>query len=71
MGDSVNVAARLQDMTKALDCIVIVSDDVCRIAGCDTAAWTGTEVAIRGRDDSLNVRTATDTRLLNVGLAEL
>ena len=66
LGDSVNVAARLQDMTKALDCIVIVSDDVCRMAGCDTAALTGTEVAIRGRDDGLSVRTANDTNLPGV-----
>ena len=32
LGDSVNVAARLQDMTKALNCKLVVSDDVCKTA---------------------------------------
>ena len=29
LGDPVNVAARLQDMTKMLDCKAIISDEVC------------------------------------------
>src|SRR6202049_2399714 len=33
LGDAVNVAARLQDMTKTLNCTVIVSEEVCRNAG--------------------------------------
>ncbi len=33
LGDSVNVAARLQDMTKRLDCKVVVSEEVCKTAG--------------------------------------
>ena len=33
LGDPVNVAARLQDMTKASNCKVVVSDDVCKTAG--------------------------------------
>ena len=36
LGDAVNVAARLQDMTKALECTVVVSDDVCKTAGLPT-----------------------------------
>jgi adenylate cyclase len=32
-GDAVNVAARLQDMTKELECQVVVSEEVCKMAG--------------------------------------
>jgi adenylate cyclase len=60
MGDSVNVAARLQDLTKNLDCKAIVSEDVCKSAGIALYALTRTEVAIRGRDEPMIVRTAAD-----------
>ena len=33
IGDTVNVAARLQDMTKALNCTVVVSEEVCKTSG--------------------------------------
>ena len=33
LGDPVNVAARLQDMTKTLDCKAIISDEVFATAG--------------------------------------
>ena len=33
LGDAVNVAARLQDMTKSLACEVILSEEVCLTAG--------------------------------------
>ena len=54
LGDSVNVAARLQDMTKSLDCKVIVSEDVCRTAGISAYAMTLVNVAIRGRDQPID-----------------
>ena len=58
--NSVNVAARLQDLTKNLDCQAIVSEDVCKSAGIALDALTRTEVAIRGRDEPMIVRTAAD-----------
>ena len=64
LGDSVNVAARLQDMTKSLDCKVIISEEVCKTAGIPADALTRTEVSIRGRDESLMVRTAADPTVL-------
>ena len=64
LGDSVNVAARLQDMTKNLDCKVIVSEDVCKTAGIAFDALTRMEVAIRGRDETMIVRTAADPTVL-------
>src|SRR5262249_56361704 len=33
LGDAVNVASRLQDLTKELDCRVVVSEEVCKTRG--------------------------------------
>jgi adenylate cyclase len=70
LGDPVNVAARLQDMTKSLNCKAIISEDVFATAGIATAgiatagiaadALTRTEVAIRGREEPMVVRTTDD-----------
>jgi adenylate cyclase len=64
LGDPVNVAARLQDMTKTLNCQAVISEEVCRTAGIDTEALTQTEVTIRGRDEPVMVRTAADATVL-------
>src|SRR5207244_11969721 len=58
LGDPVNVAARLQDMTKALNCKAIVSEEVFVTANIEPDALTRTQVAIRGRDEPMIVRTA-------------
>jgi adenylate cyclase len=60
LGDAVNVAARLQDMTKALNCTVVVSEDVCNNAGIAPDRLTRTEVSIRGRDQPMRVCAAAD-----------
>jgi len=64
VGDAVNVAARLQDMTKTLNCTIIVSEEVCKTAGIAADALARTEVSIRGRDEPLTVRTAADPTVL-------
>jgi adenylate cyclase len=69
LGDAVNVTARLQDMTKALDCTVIVSEEVCVTAGIAPDALEQTRVSLRGRDEAVTVRTATDPTVL-AGLLE-
>ncbi len=60
LGDAVNVAARLQDMTKALNCTVVVSEDVCNNAGIAPDRLTRTKVSIRGRDQPMSVCAAAD-----------
>jgi adenylate cyclase len=60
LGDAVNVAARLQDMTKALNCAVIVSEDVCANAGVEPKGLRRSEVAIRGRDQAMAIFAADD-----------
>jgi adenylate cyclase len=65
LGDAVNVAARLQDMTKTLACEAIVSEEVRRTAGLRDDALPQQEVAIRGRDEPMVVRVVADTRKLS------
>ena len=56
LGDAVNVAARLQDMTKSLACEAIVSEEVRITAGLAADALPQQEVAIRGRTEPMIVR---------------
>ena len=65
LGDAVNVAARLQDMTKSLACEAVISDEVRTTAGLSAAALPAQEVTIRGRNEPMMVRTVTDARELS------
>lgn len=69
LGDAVNVAARLQDMTKTLACEAIVSEEIRRTAGLQDDALPKQEVAIRGRDEPMVVRVVADTRALSALIA--
>lgn len=65
LGDAVNVAARLQDMTKALACEAVISDEVRATAGLAEDALPAQEVAIRGRNEPMIVRTVVSTAVLS------
>jgi adenylate cyclase len=65
LGDPVNVAARLQDMTKSLACELVVSDEVRATAGIAEDALPSQEVTIRGRNEPMIVRTVGDARTLS------
>jgi adenylate cyclase len=64
LGDAVNVAARLQDMTKSLGCEVILSEEVCHTAGLAAGVLEAHEVEIRGRAEPMQVRTAAEAKTL-------
>jgi len=64
LGDAVNVAARLQDLTKSLGCCVIVSDEVYQHAGIAPGRLAPTETAIRGREGLVKIYALTDPSLL-------
>jgi len=64
LGDAVNVAARLQDMTKSLACEVVVSDEVRAAAGLAADALPQHDVEIRGRNEPMIVRAVADARML-------
>ena len=56
LGDAVNVAARLQDMTKSLACEAIISEEVRVTAGVCADALPQQQVSIRGRADAVRTR---------------
>jgi adenylate cyclase len=64
LGESVNVAARLQDMSKTLDCKVVIAEEVCRSAGISSDALARTQVDIRGHAEPMTVRTEKDPTVL-------
>ena len=57
LGDAVNVAARLQDMSKELECEVVISDEVYQTAGLPRDQLQLKEITIRGRAAPIVVRT--------------
>jgi adenylate cyclase len=65
LGDAVNVAARLQDMTKGLACEAIMSEDVCNTAGLPVDLLPQQELPIRGRAEPLVVRLVANARTLS------
>jgi adenylate cyclase len=65
LGDAVNVAARLQDMTKSLACEAILSEEVRVTAGLPADALPEQEVAIRGRAEPMIVRSVTHVSVLS------
>jgi adenylate cyclase len=65
LGDAVNVAARLQDMTKSLGCEAVLSEEVRLTAGLAADDVPGQEVAIRGRTELMMVRTVVEAKTLS------
>jgi adenylate cyclase len=65
LGDAVNVAARLQDMTKSLSCEVIFSEEVRKTAGVPPDTLPQHDVDIRGRAEPMIVRAAVSAKSLS------
>jgi adenylate cyclase len=65
LGDAVNVAARLQDMTKSLGCEAILSEEVRVTAGLAADGLPAQEVAIRGRAEPMTVRAVISAKNLS------
>jgi adenylate cyclase len=71
LGDAVNVAARLQDMTKTLGCEAIFSEEVRVTAGLAADSLPEQKVTIRGRSGPMIVRTVTDAKTLSTLIDDL
>ena len=61
LGDAVNVAARLQDMTKSLGCEAILSEEVRATADLALDTLPQQQVEIRGRNEPMSVRIVAST----------
>ena len=51
LGDTVNVAARLEAETKRRHCVVVISSECARAAGVDLARFPEFTVTVRGRSE--------------------
>ncbi|HYI27059.1 MAG TPA: adenylate/guanylate cyclase domain-containing protein [Bradyrhizobium sp.] len=71
LGDAVNVAARLQDMTKSLACEVVVSEEVRVTAGLAEDSLPQQEVTIRGRAEAMIVRSVDHASTLSALVNDL
>jgi adenylate cyclase len=64
LGDAVNVAARLQDATKSLDCRVVLSEEVAKTAGISVDSLPRQLIEIRGHAESMTVFAVNDPTML-------
>jgi adenylate cyclase len=66
IGDTVNVAARPESMTKEFACQTILSELVGTTAGADLSGFPSHAISVRGRDAGMSVRAIVDAGLLDV-----
>ena len=71
LGDAVNVAARLQDMTKSLGCEAIISEEVRATAGLAVGALPRQQVSIRGRLEPITVGAVESAKILSALVDDL
>jgi adenylate cyclase len=71
LGDAVNVAARLQDMTKSLGCEAIISEEVQATAGLAVGALPQQQVSIRGRLEPITVGAVESAKILSALVDDL
>ena len=64
IGDMVNTAARFEDMTKAFDCTLVVSEEALRQAGIEPGDSPQHQVRVRGKTERLTVYAVADPRTL-------
>lgn len=64
LGDAVNVAARLQDMTKVLGCETILSEKAHQRAGLPPDALPAQDAVIRGRAGTMRIHAVTKSSML-------
>ena len=67
IGDMVNTAARLENMTKAFACSLVVSEIVLKEAGAEPGNAARHQVRVRGKTERLAVYAVSDPRALNQG----
>ena len=71
LGDAVNVAARLQDMTKSLACEAVISEEMRISAGLAADDLPQQEVAIRGRAEPMIIRVVKSAKTLSALISDI
>ena len=71
LGDAVNVAARLQDISKELACEVVISEGVYQTAGLTGDELPRQEITVRGRTAAIVVRTTVKAEISQHLLSDL
>jgi adenylate cyclase len=67
IGDMVNTAARLENMTKAYNCVLVISEEALKQAGVAAGDSPAHQVRVRGRSERLSVYAVSDPRTLKQG----
>ena len=62
IGDTVNVASRLQDLTKEYECQMVMSEQVAQGAGVNVELLERRELTVRNRTEPLAIYTVDDVR---------
>jgi adenylate cyclase len=62
IGDAVNTASRLENLTKAYGCELVLSDETALRAGIDLGGFPRYEIEIRGKREMLAIRTLASAR---------
>jgi adenylate cyclase len=64
IGDMVNTAARLENMTKAYNCVLVISAEALKHAGIEPKDSVAHQVRVRGRSERIAVYAVADPRTL-------
>jgi adenylate cyclase len=67
VGDTVHVAARLEQATKDYEAELVVSEDVARYAGIDLTRFPGHDLTVRNRAGRIGIRVVTRVATLDLG----
>jgi adenylate cyclase len=66
IGDTVNLASRLQDLSKQYQCQLIVSEAAAQRAGLDTSPFPRHELRVRERSEPIAIRAVADVAALTL-----
>ena len=62
IGDTVNVASRLQDLTKEYGCQLVISEEVAKHAGVNVDSFPCHDLTVRNRREALTIYVIKDVR---------
>jgi adenylate cyclase len=66
IGDTVNVASRLQDLTKEYGCPLVISEEVAKHAGINVELFPRHDLTVRNRQEPLAIYVIEDVQALGI-----